>query len=145
MLAVGICWGLIMRHGVLTRRHGLQTVLSGVAACLLAIPATANAAPANLPLTQGPDSPTSLIIRFAPNVEVRIGGRVPGARGIASPQRMHMRVGVGLGERMYRIDFTKDVTPAQATRVARQLAKQPQVLFAQLDTVASGQIVRGAA
>ena len=77
----------------------------------------------------------ALIVQYRPGVAPRTADGAPcGASRVTGPLRTSLRLGSGLGLNMWRVDFTTPVTLAEATRVARQLASHPSVVFAEPDS-----------
>ena len=77
----------------------------------------------------------ALIVQYRPGVSPRTADGAPrGVRRVTGPLRATLRLGSGLGLNMWRVDFTSPVTLADARRVARQMAADPGVAFAEPDS-----------
>jgi hypothetical protein len=120
-------------------RSGVIAVASAglVASSLWAMPASANPTPRAQ--TQG-EEVSSLIVRVKKGRSITINGEVRGSNRVTGPLGDALSVGPYLGLRMYRIDFDEPVSAAEAERVARQLARDRGIEFAEPDALVSAQV-----
>ena len=83
---------------------------------------------------------SSLIVRVKKGRSITVNGEVRGSNRVTGPVNNALSVGPYLGLRMYRIDFDAPVSVAEAERVARQLARDRGIEFAEPDSVVSAQV-----
>lgn len=111
-----------------------STTLQRRGALVYLRPADVSAAAANR------DTVRSLILRLKKGRSITVGGEVRGADNVTGALGDSLTVGAYLGLRMYRIDFAQPVSVAVAERVARQLARDPGIEFAEPDSLLSTQV-----
>ncbi len=77
----------------------------------------------------------SLIVRYAKGVSPTVDGTVRGSSYVTGSLGSGMTLGPNLGLRMYRVDFARPVTLAEAKLAASQMAKDKGVQFAEPDRI----------
>lgn len=97
-------------------------------------PSGASAASAN------EDEVRSLIVRLRKGRSITVDGNVRGADNVTGPIGDSLTVGPYLGLRMYRVDFAEPVSVAVAERVAKELARDRGIEFAEPDSIVSTQV-----
>lgn len=86
------------------------------------------------------DSVRSLIVRLKKDRSITVDGEVRGSDNVTGPIGDSLIVGPYLGLRMYRVDFAEPVSEAVAERVAKQLAQDRGIEFAEPDSIVSTQV-----
>lgn len=86
------------------------------------------------------DSVRSLIVRLKKGRSITTDGQVRGSNNVTGPIGDSLTVGPYLGLRMYRVDFAEPVSVAVAERVAKELARDRGIEFAEPDSIVSTQV-----
>ncbi len=90
--------------------------------------------------TEPTDKVSSVIIRLKKGRSPTVNGVVRGSDNVRGSIGDDLTVGAYLGLRMYRIDFDDPVSETVAQLVARDIARDPGIVFAEPDSIVSTQV-----
>jgi hypothetical protein len=90
--------------------------------------------------TEPTDKVSSVIIRLKKGRSPTVNGVVRGSDNVRGSIGDDLTVGAYLGLRMYRIDFDDPVSETFAQLVARDIARDPGIVFAEPDSIVSTQV-----